>query len=129
MHIKGIGFLLIALGLMHVIFPKYFDWKKDLASLSLINRQMMIIHTFFIGLVVILMGLLCANASQDLVSTDLGKKLCLGLSFFWFARLLIQIFGYSSKLWKGKLFETIVHIIFTLFWIYLTVVFYLGYIG
>jgi hypothetical protein len=38
-HFKIIGVLLIALALVHIVFPKYFNWDKELKSLSLINRQ------------------------------------------------------------------------------------------
>ena len=84
---------------------------------------MMTIHTFFIALVVFLMGLLCLTSSSDLVETKLGKTISLGLGIFWMIRLFIQFFGYSSDLWKGKVFETSVHIVFALLWIYLSVVF------
>ena len=123
MHYKIIGVLLIALSFVHIIFPKYFKWKDELKSLSLINKQMMTIHTFFIALVVFLMGLLCLTSSSDLVETNLGKTISLGLGIFWMIRLFIQFFGYSSDLWKGKVFETSVHIVFALLWIYLIVVF------
>lgn len=122
-HFKIIGVILIALALIHVIFPKYFNWKEELKSLSLINRQMMMVHTFFIALVVFLMGLLCLSSSIELIETKLGKTISLGLGIFWSIRLFIQFFGYSSELWKGKTFETIVHILFSLFWTYLSVVF------
>ena len=126
-HFKIIGFLLMALALVHVIFPKYFNWKEDLKSMTLVNREMMIIHTFFIALTVFLMGLLCVTSSTELIETYLGKRISLGLGVFWFARLLIQFFGYSSALWKGKRFETLVHIVFSLVWIYLSFVFFLNY--
>jgi len=122
-HLKIIGWLLIALAVIHVIFPSYFDWKKELAKLSLVNREMMYVHTFFIALAVLLLGILCVTSSHDLVATPLGRKLCLGIGIFWFLRLLIQFFGYSATLWQGKIFETIVHIIFALLWTYFTVVF------
>lgn len=124
-QLKIIGILLVFLALAHAIFPRYFNWGKELQSLSLINRQMMLVHTFFIGLVVLLMGLLCLTSSGELVDTPLGKRLCLGLGIFWSARLFIQFFGYSSTLWKGKRFETLVHIVFSLLWSYLSVVFLL----
>jgi len=122
-HYKIIGVLLMALALVHVIFPKYFKWKEELKSLSLINRQMMTVHTFFIALVVFLMGLLCLTSTTDLIETKLGKTISLGLGIFWSTRLFIQFFGYSTELWKGKTFETIVHILFSLLWTYLSVVF------
>jgi len=113
----------MALALIHVIFPKYFNWKEELKPLSLINRQMMTVHTFFIALVVFLMGLLCLTSSTELIETKLGKTISIGLGIFWSIRLFIQFFGYSSELWKGKIFETTVHILFSLFWTYLSVVF------
>ena len=123
LNLKIIGILLISLALIHVIFPKYFNWRNELSSLSMIKRQLFYFHSFFIALTVFLMGLLCLTAAHDLMSTTLGKHVSLSLGIFWMARLIIQFFGYSPKLWKGKRFETIVHILFSILWIYLSVVF------
>lgn len=122
-HFKITGVLLITLALVHVIFPKYFNWKEELKTLSLINRQMMTVHTFFIALTVFLMGLLCLTSATELIETKLGRTVSLGLGLFWAVRLLIQFFGYSTKLWKGKKLETAIHILFSLLWIYLSAVF------
>jgi hypothetical protein len=124
LHLKIIGAILIVLALIHVIFPRYFHWKKELSSLSLINREVMYVHTFFIALVVFLMGVLCLTSSQEIVATPLGKRIALGVGIFWLCRLLIQFFGYSSELWRGKFFETVVHIVFSILWMYLSVVFF-----
>jgi hypothetical protein len=122
-HLKIIGIILIALALIHIIFPKYFNWDKELKSLSLINQQMMTVHTFFIAFTVFLMGLLCLASSNELIETNLGKKISLGLGIFWAVRLFIQFFGYSTDLWKGKTFETAMHIIFSILWTYLSYIF------
>lgn len=127
-HLKIIGFLLTVLATGHLIFPKYFKWKEELKSLNLINRQMMIVHTFFIALVVFLMGLLCVTSAKELIETNLGKKISLGLGIFWSLRLFIQFLGYSSKLWKGKIFETTIHILFSGLWIYISTIFWMNYI-
>lgn len=126
-HIKITGFLLIALALVHIAFPKYFKWEKELKSLSLVNQQMMTVHTFFIALTVFLMGLICLTSSNELIETNFGKKISLGLGFFWTIRLFIQFFGYSSDLWRGKIFETSMHIVFSLLWTYLSIVFLVTY--
>lgn len=128
-HFKIIGTLLLGLSGVHLLFPKYFDWTNDLKLLSLINRQMMYVHTFFIGLVVFLMGLLCLTSSNDLINTTLGRKITLALGIFWACRLIIQFFGYSSKLWSGKKFETTIHILFSILWTYLSVVFISASLG
>ena len=128
LHYKIIGIVLIALAFVHIIFPNYFKWKEELRSLSLINQQIMKVHTFFIALVVFLIGLLCLTSSNDLINTELGKKVSLGFGIFWSFRLIIQFFGYSSKLWKGKKMETAVHIIFLFLWTYLSYVFITVYL-
>lgn len=110
--------MLILLAVMHAIFPRYFNWKNELGSLSLVNRQIMLVHTFFIALIVLLMGLLCLTCAEELLHTSLGQKISFGLAIFWIFRLFIQLFGYSSRLWKGKPFETGVHVLFTCFWGY-----------
>jgi len=126
-HFKIIGVLLIALALCHLVFPNYFNWKKELKSLSMINQQMMKVHTFFIALTVFLMGLLCLTSTLDLINTRFGKKISLGIGLFWSCRLLVQFFFYSTELWKGKRFETFIHLLFSLLWIYLSIIFLFNY--
>ena len=129
LQIKIIGCLFILLAFLHIFFPKYFNWKQELSSLSLINRQMMYVHMFFIALGVFLLGLLCLVSSDALLHTTFGRQISLGLGIFWAVRLCFQFFVYSGKLWKGKVFETIVHILFSLFWAYVSIVFMLGYLS
>lgn len=129
LHLKITGVLLVLLAFLHVIFPKYFKWSAELQSVSVINKQMMYVHTFFIAFTVFLMGVLCLTSFTELTATSLGKKVSLGLSVFWMARLLIQFFGYSSLLWKGKTLETVVHVAFSVLWAYLSGVFILTFLG
>ncbi|WP_407481710.1 hypothetical protein [Elizabethkingia meningoseptica] len=122
-HYKIVGVLLMILALIHLSFSKRFHWKEELRGLSLINRQMMVVHTFFIALTVFLMGVICLTNTEALITTPLGKTISLGFGIFWIIRLVFQFFVYSPDLWKGKRFETIIHIIFTLLWIYISSVF------
>jgi hypothetical protein len=125
-QIKLAGALMIALALLHIVLPKYFRWKQESSSLSLITRQILYVHTFFIGLVVLLMGILCIGYSHELLSDRLGRVLTLGLAGFWFTRLIFQFFVYSPELWKGKRVETTVHVLFSIGWFYFTSVFLLS---
>lgn len=122
-HLRITGSLLVLLSLVHCIFPAYFNWKKELSRLSLINRQMMQVHTFFLALFLLFTGLLCITSSKDLIRTLLGHRISLGLFIFWSTRLIIQFVGYSPRLWKGKKTETIIHIIFSVLWAYISIVF------
>lgn len=123
-HLLIVGILMLALALIHFIFPRYFNWESELKLLSLINKQMMLTHTFFIALTVFLMGLLCLTSSNELIQTYLGRKISLGLGIFWMARFIFQFFVYSKDLWKGKLFETTIHIAFSILWTYFSLVFF-----
>ncbi|TLM97222.1 hypothetical protein FDY95_03160 [Hymenobacter jeollabukensis] len=124
LQVRLLGLLLLLLAVAHAGFPRYFNWAGELRTLSLINRQMMYIHTLFVALGVLLMGLLCLTSAPELVATALGRRVCLGLGLFWLARLLVQFVGYSPALWRGRRFETVVHVVFALLWAYLTVVFF-----
>jgi len=129
LHLKIAGILSVLLAILHIIFPRYFKWKAELVVLSDVNRQMMYVHAFFIALVVLLIGMLCLTSSAELTTTSLGKKVSLGLGIFWTTRLVIQFFGYSSVLWKGKTFETTVHVVLSVLWTYFSGIFLLIYLG
>ena len=126
-HFRIIGSLLLVLALSHAVFPRYFKWGEELKPLSMINRQIMTIHTFFIALVVFLLGLLCLTSGSELINTPFGKKISLGMGIFWVIRLFIQFVGYSPDLWKGKRFETIIHILFSLLFGYMSITFFITY--
>ena len=122
-HFRIAGVLLILLALVHIFFPFYFNWKEEQKSMRLINRQMMNVHMFFVALTVFLMGLLCVTWQAELIETKLGKVISLGFGVFWVSRLVIQFFGYSPALWRGKNFETTIHILFSGLWLYFSFIF------
>ena len=57
-HLRIAGALQILLALLHLAFPKRFQWKEELARLSPLNRQIFLVHTFFICVVLTLIGAL-----------------------------------------------------------------------
>jgi len=118
------GAIQILLGLIHILFPWYFNWKKELPKLNLINKQMMEVHTFYVALTVLLLGLLSVFYADELFKEALGEAVTSGIGLFWAIRLVLQFVWYSPKLWKGKPFETAVHFMFIgiwslLSWVYL----------
>jgi hypothetical protein len=123
MHLRALGAIFVVLAFVHGIFPRRFAWATELPRLSLINQQLMTVHTFFIAVVVFLIGIVCVTDAPELVGTPLGRHVCAGLAVFWGLRLYAQHFVYSSALWRGKTVETAVHIAFTLLWGWATAVF------
>lgn len=122
-HLHAIGIIFIVLAIVHIIFPRRFEWKAELSKLTLINRQIMHVHTFFIALFVLLNGLLFVLYNKELTQpAPLQRGILWGLLIFWSVRGLVQHFFFSSELWRGKKFETFVHILFSAFWIYVVVI-------
>ncbi len=119
LHLRCIGVLLMLLALVHVDFPRRFGWSVELRPLSLINRQIIQVHTFFIALLVALNGLFFLLQAEELLKpSPLARAISVGLLVFWGLRFVFQFFVYDSQLWRGKRFETVIHIVFTIFWLY-----------
>jgi hypothetical protein len=90
-------------------------------NVSLLTRQIFYVHTFFISLTVGLMGALSVFLSDALLQpSPLAKGVLSGLTLFWGIRLAFQFFVYDKTLWHSKRFETRVHWLFALLWLYLT---------
>jgi hypothetical protein len=120
-HLRIVGILLVLLGLSHVFFSRYFGWKRELADVSLLTRQIFFVHTFFIGLGVVLAGagsFVCADAL--LQRGLLSRAILAGMTVFWLCRLLAQFLMYDSRIWKGDRFRTVMHAAFSALWIYVT---------
>jgi hypothetical protein len=121
-HIKTVGALLLMLAAAHVVFPKRFNWREELARLSLLNRQIFLVHCFFICLLLVLMGTLSVFYTDALLQpSPLARLVLFGLTLFWGLRLLTQLFVYDRALWRGNRFNTVAHFLFTGFWSYCTV--------
>ncbi len=124
-HLRIAGALQILLALLHLAFPRRFQWKEELARLSPLNRQIFMVHTFFICVVLVLFGALSLLAPETLLEpTRLARLVLGGIATFWGLRLLCQWFVYDASLWRGQRFNTVMHVLFTLLWLYLTVVYF-----
>lgn len=123
LNLRIVGMLMIALALFHALLPGRFKWKDEFASLSLLSKQIMYVHTFFVALMVLLMGILCAVYAEELTMPGLAEPLAYGLLLFWGLRGVFQFFVFSSALWSGKAFETRVHLFFSALWIYFSSIF------
>ena len=123
-HLRIAGVLLLFLVGLNAVLPKRFHWKDELARLSLVNRQIFVVHCMFIGLMLAMMGVLSIVYTDALLQpTPLAIPVLAGLFTFWSVRLFIQWFYYDRKLWVGHPFNTFVHFAFTGLWIYFSTVY------
>jgi hypothetical protein len=123
-HIQTVGALMMLLGTAHIFFGRYFGWRDELASLSLLTRQVFIVHCFFIALILVLLGI-CSLFYADtlLAPNDLSRLLLAGIVVFWLSRLLIQLFVFDSRIWRGRRFYAAMHIVFSLMWTYFVAIY------
>lgn len=113
------GVLLLVLVVLNLFVPRRFGWGEELSRVSLLNRQIFIVHAGFILLVLLLMAALTLALPHELVApSPLSRAILLGLTLFWLIRLLVQWFYYDSRIWRGHRFNTTMHYLFTGVWCY-----------
>jgi len=128
-HLRIVGLLLILLGLSHAFFNRYFDWQRELASVSLLTRRIFFVHTFFIAFGVALCGVVSLVYAGTLLHPGpLNRAILAGMASFWFLRLGAQFFAYDSVLWRGDIFRTRMHIAFCALWIYVSATYLLAFV-
>jgi hypothetical protein len=121
MNLRIVGVMLMALGLSHMFFNRYFGWERELEQVSLLTRQIFFVHTFFIGLGVMMAGAgSLFYAGARLRAGALSRAILAGMVFFWFCRLFVQIFVYDAAIWRGDRFRTAMHVAFSALWVYVT---------
>lgn len=115
------GALQLALAALHPFFPRRFGWGEELPRLSLLNRQIFVVHTFFIGLTVAMFGALSLFGAPALTQpTSLSRLVLGGMAAFWGIRLAVQWFVYDSRLWRGHAFNTRMHFAMSALYLYLS---------
>jgi hypothetical protein len=124
LHLRIVGVLLITLGFAHSTFGRYFKWKSELAQLSLLTRQIFLVHCFFIALLVVMIGVCSAFFTDALLEPGaLSRVVLSGFLIFWLSRLACQFFVYDPIIWRGRQFYTLMHVVFSIFWIYAVVIY------
>ena len=116
-NLQAAGVAQVLIALLHFRFEKHFLWKQELSTINLLTRQIFYVHTFFVALVVFLMGLLGIFCAKELVEcTKLASALNIGLLLFWLTRLYVQFFVFKPEIWKENLYYTVIHYVLALIW-------------
>ena len=122
LRIAGGGLILLAL--LHIPISRRLNWRDDFARLTPINASIFSVHSFFICVLLVMMGLPCVwDPMVFLEKSRAGKWITWSFASFWALRLYFQWFVYRADLWRGKRMETSVHWVFTFVWSALTALF------
>jgi hypothetical protein len=124
LHFHIVAVLLVLLAIVNLFVPGRFHWREELSRVSLLNRQIFIVHDIFIILIILMFAALLFFCGASLLDhTVLARAILVGLSVFWMTRMLFQWFFYSPKIWRGNRFNTTMHIVFSAMWVYFTATF------
>ena len=91
------GFYNLRFAIFHLMFWRLFRWKRDLSSLTFINRSVMQILNLCLTFVFLLMAYISFFNTSELIQTNLGKALLVGFSLFWFLRMIEQIIFFGIR--------------------------------
>jgi hypothetical protein len=123
-HLRIVGLVMAALVVVNLFVPRRFRWREELARLSLVNRQIFQVHSVFLVLTLGMFSALLLTSSDALLEPSrLSRAVLLGLTIFWGLRMLMQWWFYSPAIWRGHRFNTVMHYVFSVTWVYVTTVF------
>ena len=124
LHLRIVGVVMAGLVVVNVLVPVFFQWREELARLSLLNRQIFEAHAVFLVLTLALISALLLTCGDALLEpTCLSRALLVGLTIFWTLRMLMQWAFYSPAIWRGHRFYMAMHYVFSAIWVYVSAVF------
>jgi hypothetical protein len=124
LHLRIAGVLLLCVAASHLVLPRAMGWKVELQRVSLMTRQVSYVHTYFIGLMCALFGLLATTLPGDLLAGDrLAAPILAAAVAVWGSRLAVQLFVFDPILWRGRTLTVAGHGAFVALWSYQTFVF------
>jgi hypothetical protein len=105
----AIGQLLIA-GL-NLRLDRLLAWDTELATVSLLLREVFHVHKWFISMILVLFGTLTIRFATEIGtgSLEIARWLAAGIGLFWAIRTVIQWAYYDTAHWRGKAGRTAVH--------------------
>ena len=122
-NLRLAGILILALAAVYPTYSRRFGWREELQRVSLLTRNIFQVHCGFIVLLLVLQGMLLAMFPQAVLERNAAAiALLIGLCAFWVYRLIAQLAIFDRRLWIGHRFNSFVHVMFTVFWMYLSAV-------
>lgn len=120
-YIQIAGVIQLVIASANIVLPKKLEYGANIARMSNICRQVFVVHSIYIGGLLVALGALCLAFAPDLAgASPLGRSLTVFLAVFWGARIFIQLFYYDATV---KRENPLGHIFFLTLFVFLTGVF------
>lgn len=123
-QLRLVGAVLVGLGLAHVALPRVLAWRPQFAGLAPLTRHVLYTHTFFIGVMCVLLGLAPLLLATDLRQPGRVHTAVLGAEcVFWGLRWGAQFVAFPPQTWRGSPLYRAGYAGFTLLWTWIVAVF------
>jgi hypothetical protein len=101
----------MALAVLSFFLPRILDWKADMDRMSLLVREVFVIHSWFISLTLMIWGVLTWRFAPEMAHapSELSRWLCGAMGTFWGLRCVLQWLHYSPAHWRGIPSRTVIH--------------------
>ena len=91
------GFFGLAFFVFHIFFWKIFDWKRDLKSLTSINRNVMQVLNLCLMVCFLIFAYVSIFHTVELLTTGLGRSIMFGIAGLWLFRAVMQPMFFGLK--------------------------------
>ncbi|MFI5915812.1 hypothetical protein [Dactylosporangium sp. NPDC051541] len=118
------GATLVALGLGHVALPRALAWRRELSGVGPLNRHVLYTHTFFIGVMCVLLGLAPLTLAADLLAPGrTATAILVAECAVWGLRWLAQFVAFPARTWRDSRLHTAGYVGFAVLWTWILAVF------
>ncbi|MEO8204996.1 MAG: hypothetical protein ABI615_02370 [Chthoniobacterales bacterium] len=99
--------------ILNLYLVRIMGWKKDIARMPLLIRQVFQVHVWFISITLLIFSALTWRFAGEIASgaAPVYRWFACGVGCFWGIRAVLQVTYYKSSHWQGIPARTIVHVI------------------
>jgi hypothetical protein len=106
----------LSLVIANLFIARILNFKPDIDRMSLLVREVFIIHSWFITITLAIWTVLTWRFAHEMAHapTELSRWLCWAMAAFWGIRCVAQWLHYSPTHWRGIPSRTFLHWLFFL---------------
>jgi hypothetical protein len=123
-QLRLVGVALVLLGVAHLAMPRALAWSTQFTTLDPLNRRIMYVHTLFIGLTCVLLGLAPLALTAELLAPGpMPTAVLVAECGFWLARWCVQFAAFPPGLWRHSRPHVAGYVGLSLLWTWIVAVF------
>jgi hypothetical protein len=100
-----------AVAMINLCIPRLMKWDHTLAEMPLLLREVFRVHVWFITITLCIFATVTWRFAAEMMTNPACRWLAGGIAIFWGIRTLLQLAFYSPSHWRGKVKETVIHLI------------------